>query len=329
MFLGYIHSFRAIAIFFIVSGHCIDGFDWQQNKDMERILKIIFGNGTVLFVFIAGYLFQYLSVKYNFYKYFYSKFKYVISPYLIISIPAIIAFTFFVERETVWEGFYNNPVWVQVVLFYLTGLHLAPLWFIPMIVMFYISSPFLIKADNSKYFYILLPLFFLISYFIDRGFPYQSFIHFFSIYVFGMFFSRYRSHLDSIISNGIVILFLLIIIVFLCFSEYLIDKGTMTYLNFVQKTCLSVFLLGLLIKLNGMHQSKFIALIADSSFGIYFIHSYVITGAKLIVLNFNGRLFEGGYLFTLTPFIVMSICVCFVLIVNKIFKSKSRFFIGS
>lgn len=55
MFLGYIHYFRALAIFFIVAGHSMDAFTWHS-KDIERIIRIIFSNGSVLFVFIAGYL---------------------------------------------------------------------------------------------------------------------------------------------------------------------------------------------------------------------------------------------------------------------------------
>jgi len=65
MFLGYIHSFRALAIFFIVAGHSIDIFMWSIDSELERFLKIFFSNGTALFVFIAGYLFQHLSVKYQ------------------------------------------------------------------------------------------------------------------------------------------------------------------------------------------------------------------------------------------------------------------------
>lgn len=32
MFLGYIHSFRALAILFIVAGHSIDVFHWPNNS---------------------------------------------------------------------------------------------------------------------------------------------------------------------------------------------------------------------------------------------------------------------------------------------------------
>ena len=65
MFLGYIHSFRALAILFIVGGHCIDFFNWSEGSAaIERMLRILISNGSVLFVFIAGYLFQHLAIKY-------------------------------------------------------------------------------------------------------------------------------------------------------------------------------------------------------------------------------------------------------------------------
>lgn len=168
MFLGYIHYFRALAIFFIVAGHSIDAFTWHS-KDIERIIRIIFSNGSVLFVFIAGYLFQHLLPKFTPYKYYKSKITNVIVPYILISIPAIIAFTAFVERQTVWEGFYDNTIFMQVGLFYLTGKHLAPLWFIPMISLFYVIAPLLEKTDKNKTIYYLLPAFILLSCFIGRG----------------------------------------------------------------------------------------------------------------------------------------------------------------
>lgn len=57
--LNYIHLFRAIAIILIVLGHsCIAGCPYAILKSS---LMEIFANGTVLFVFVSGFLFQYLS----------------------------------------------------------------------------------------------------------------------------------------------------------------------------------------------------------------------------------------------------------------------------
>ena len=185
MFLGYIHYFRALAITFIVAGHAIDAMVWS-NVELGRLMRILLSNGSVLFVFIAGYLFQHLSDKLSGRKYFSSKFKNVILPYLLISIPAILISVTVFDQERVWPGFYDKPILQQVVMFYLTGAHLAPLWFIPMITLFYLVSPLLLQADKGRLIYMLLPVFMIVSCFVGRGLPHESFVHFFSVYLMGL-----------------------------------------------------------------------------------------------------------------------------------------------
>ena len=87
-FLHFIHSFRGVAILFVVGGHIL--LDWKPGTVSEKILDAIFQNGTVLFVFIAGYLFQHLSGKYDTLDYWKKKVQYVLLPYILISTPAII-----------------------------------------------------------------------------------------------------------------------------------------------------------------------------------------------------------------------------------------------
>jgi hypothetical protein len=188
LFLPYIHTFRALAILFIVTGHAVDAFIWPDGGDLERLLRIVFCNGSALFVFIAGYLFQHLSPRFEARNYYISKIKNVLIPYLLISIPAIVLFTTVMQRNTVW------------VLFYLTGYHLAPLWFVPMITIFYVIAPALIKLDRNHYLYYMLPFFVVISLLISRGSPSQSFLHFLSVYVLGMACSRFK----DVIGNAMV-----------------------------------------------------------------------------------------------------------------------------
>ena len=143
----------------------------------------------VLFVFIAGYLFQHLSNRFDIKKYYLSKLQNVVIPYLIISIPAILFYITVEQKNTVWPSFYAEPAWLQMIYFYITGLHLSPMWFIPMIIMFYLLAPVLVKADKTRYFYCLLPFFLLVSFSVERGLTHHNFMHFFSIYILGMFLS--------------------------------------------------------------------------------------------------------------------------------------------
>lgn len=331
MFLGYIHSFRALAILFIVAGHAIDFFTWPQDSaDIERLLRIVMSNGSVLFVFIAGYLFQHLAVKYQHKKYFINKLKNVIVPYLLVSIPAIVVFVFFMTRETVWPGFYDNAPWQQVIYFYLTGFHLAPLWFIPMISLFYLIAPLLVYADKTRYFYWLLPIAIIISCFVSRGLPPQSFVHFFSVYMLGMYCSHFKVQLNDKLSQKQVLVTLALFILGCVLYEFYMMAGTMTYVNYLQKIAMSVFFVGLLYRLGEKTNYKLIHTTANASFGVFFIHSYVLTASKMACEKLFGTKVAGSLL--LYPILTLSIllvCVAIIVAMQKLLGTRSRYLVGS
>lgn len=331
MFLGYIHSFRAFAIFLIVAGHVISVFDWSRHEMLERAVRIFISNGTVLFVFIAGYLFQHLLSRYEPKKYFHSKLRNVITPYIVMSIPAIIVFTLFLHREGVWAGFYQEPVWKQVAYFYLTGKQLAPYWFIPMIALFYLASPLLAYLDKNKIFYLLLPVYLLLACLVGRGeFPYVSFIHFFPVYVLGMLCSRYKSETAAILTSKKMLVGTLVGVLIFGLIELLYMSGTMTYMNLLQKILLSLFLLGLLIKLGDRVNNPYIYLIADYSFGIYFLHSYIITGIKLAIYELrNAHISENLLAYALVTIAIFLFCVALVYSVKRLVGTNSRLVLGS
>jgi len=331
LYLGYIHYFRALAIFFIVAGHSIDIFTWENSENIEKILRVYISNGSVLFVFIAGYLFQHLSHKYEIKKYYKSKFKNVLVPYFLISIPAIFVFVTVMERETMWLGFYDNPTWLQVVLFYLTGKHLAPLWFIPMIAIFYLIAPLLIKADKGNVIYYGMPVFIILSCVFGRGdLPNINFIHFFSVYLLGMACSKYKDELNSIFEKSRFLCITFAIVVVLGLIELFFIESTMSYVNYLQKITMSVFFLGLLIRYNSNLKSKLVSVIANTSFGIFFIHSYIITGSKLSYKEILGALPQGNlFVYLLAAIATLLVCTAAILFIKKISGRNSRYLVGS
>ena len=329
MFLGYIHYFRALAIFFIIMGHSIDIFIWNDIY-IERTLRILLSNGTVLFVFIAGYLFQHLSSKFDTKKHFKSKIKNVITPYFIVSIPAIVIFTTILERD-MWAGFYDNSILEQVGLFYLTGKHLPGLWFIPMIAIFYVIAPILVKIDKNKTIYFCLPLFIALSCFVSRdGFPPQKFIHFFSAYLLGMYCSKFKEIINPLISLNIFIAFTFTLMSFFAVYEFLFMEGTFTYINYLQKLSICIFFLGLFIKFNSYLNSKFISVIADTSFGVFFIHSYYLASGKLLYLKINGEPAVGNLvLYFIIGISSLLICTLIITLIKRGFGKHSKLFVGS
>lgn len=330
-FLNYINNFRGIAILFIIAGHCLQPFYNDMSSVLKIILQVLLQDGTVLFVFIAGYLFQHLSNKYVFSQYIKTKIKNVLLPYIIVSIPALI-YVIFVDPIN--SDIYNQNKIIQSIYFLLTGLHLLPLWFIPMILLFYLASPLLLKFDKWKYFYYLLPLLIIISSIIprDNTNTLQSFVHFFSVYVLGMFFSKQKDLILKFIRKNLVLLIVLFFS-FVIFDIYNRIQGY-TENNFLQlwsKLLLSGLLIYGLYRYDNLIKQKFNYL-AQVSFGLFFIHYYVIMVLGKVFDKFFD-LSEFNIIPLLISLIIFSILVttisCLLIeLAKKIFQKKSRLLIG-
>ena len=89
MFLSYIHSFRALAILSVVATHCICLFEWDRIRWQYQLVLSLISNGTLFFVFLAGFLLQYLSHKFEYGRYLKSKLRHVLLLFVIVSLPMI------------------------------------------------------------------------------------------------------------------------------------------------------------------------------------------------------------------------------------------------
>lgn len=328
MLLNYINSFRGIAILFIVAGHSIEMFNYKENEMMGKLLSSTFCNGTVLFVFIAGFLFQHLSLKYDFYRYMKKKITNVILPYFIVSIPAILAFVLRFQKFEVVEGFYDKSLPNQVISLYLTGDHLDPLWFIPMITLYYLISPILIIGDKNKIYY-LLPIFLVISVLFPRleGNPIlPNSLHFFSVYLFGMFYAKYKETMFVLTDKFLIVLGFLYLATLLL---PILEIGQNFSMNYFNKMLACVLFTFYLHKYEEIIKDR-LDLFASFSFGIYFIHWYVIYAVKYLFISNFGFKFEGNLLDVAGFFtIVFAMCCLIVLVIKRLLKEKSRYFIGS
>lgn len=93
--LGHLHNFRGLAIAFIVATHCMSMFDWSDSPELRNVLARVVANGTIFFIFISGYLFHYLSHDFRALDYWLKKLRFVVLPYSLVSIPAILIFGIF------------------------------------------------------------------------------------------------------------------------------------------------------------------------------------------------------------------------------------------
>ena len=333
--LHYINIFRATAIFFIVAVHALHVFSWPDGSLTKQFLDVLLNNGSIFFIFISGYLFQHLSVNFKAPKYYLSKLKNVVLPYLIISTPAIVYFVYFSQKPHLKASFYELPIWQQFVQFYAFGYHLSPMWFIPVIFTYYLLAPLLVKADKTRFFYYTLPVFILISYFAPRGIYFNNVVHFFSIYMLGMFCSKYKPSINQLLNKKSVLILLLVLVLGLANFEYFINLK-IAYVSYLQKFFLTLLLFGVFIKYESLFKNKVINLLAETSFGVFFIHSYVLGGLKFLSKNISQALnlelprVTGNIFFHLmVTLLVLLITGSLVLLITKVLKNNAFWLVGN
>ena len=358
-FLNYINIFRGLAILLIVAGHTMQFGD--NSSLIHKINCEIVCGGTALFIFISGFLFQHLSGKFEYKNYLKKKWTNVLLPYFITSLVGI-GFCF-VYPQTYGNSFDGlNPL-IQIPMFLTTGrIHNTPTWFIPMIVLFFFCSWVLLKLEQKGWLYKLLPLMFLITlmypridvdynsiinlsytqkYFACVGYIFKGFIHFFSLYVFGMFCSKYKEVIDIFYRKR-----LLLWLIMICLSSLDVFLNYHNiYTNYtISKTVLTMLILGYLKHYDDWitkkeFLNKALDITAKYSFGLFFIHWYWVfiynqifgPGKVIPIINNNyilvlGIIFFRFIIVTVLSMVSLYIAKRIILLLNK--NANVRMFLG-
>lgn len=347
-FLKYVHQLRGFAILLIVGIHCRTSFLWAENSLSEKFFEAVLDNATIIFVFISGFLFEHIFAhNFNFQSYLNKKLKFIITPYLLISIIPILDKLLF-EPELVWLPHYlkNSSVVAKTVYMLATGKHFGPYWFIPMIVIFYLIAPFLVWINKKKFYLYALPLIFLMGLFTYKFGYYSnifdSFIYFLPIYIFGMatsyfkkqiFKLNYRLLVTSILTFyiSITVLEILGYIPMLKLGYFELDEPAPFFLFSFSKLKVSLLCIALLLIFN-KHKSTEITLfklLGDYSIGVFFIHLYFVVLIQKIVYKIVPYFEMTLGIFIAYTIIVVVFSVGTALGVNWIFGSKSRYLLGS
>ncbi|HYE50479.1 MAG TPA: acyltransferase [Azospirillaceae bacterium] len=347
MFLGYIHLLRGVAILLIVATHCLPILDWTGAWQTFRVLDILTTNGTVMFVFISGFLFQHLSSRFEFRHYLSTKFRYVILPYLVVSIPAI-AFRMAAKSDIkgLTDAFYEqvNPV-LQVLWFLVTGAHLGPMWFIPVIGLIYLLAPLLVRLDRDARVYWALPALLVAASFVhrpaDNANPLHALVHLLPVYMAGMFASRYKERLMPLLDRSLWPLAGLWAA--LCVGHFLwVDYTGIIYVQqflgagseavewtYFQKLVLMAVLIAAFRRWERHIPAKAFDDLATFSFSIYFLHGYLTLTASRLVL-WEGYHVPGNVpVFLLLTLVVTVACIAFVKAVKAVTGARSRLLVGS
>lgn len=351
-FLSYIHNLRGVAILFVVGVHARgNGFDWSSHPVAHDILATIFdsqeGNGTVMFLFIAGFLFQHIQQhRFDFRKYIQQKFKVIILPYILISIP-IIVFRILTDFQplSVSADFVHKPFIYKFFYHLLAGTHMAPFWFISTIIIFYLSAPILHAIDKPFFYKYIFPVIFVAGLFTYRSFhngnPLLLYLHYLPVYIAGMWASVYK---DKIFTMDLRYFWVLVIAyIAITFFEYqgafavardmtferVFMEGALVFNMYILRAVILCFAVAMLLHYLQFSRMPVLQLLAEYSFGIFFVHFIlIVVGRKIIELAYIPVDFS---VITFGIFLaaIVALSTLIVFVIKRLTGPYSRNLIGS
>ncbi|MGQ0574129.1 MAG: acyltransferase family protein [Pseudonocardia sp.] len=345
MYLRYVHSFRAVAIVIIVAGHALVALTWPEPSRTRDVLLDLLDNGTVLFVFIAGFLFHHLAARYEYRDYLRKKLLNVIVPYVLVSIPAVL----YTVRFTDLEGKYpqlagTSPLYQAGWLLVKGGATFNySLWFVPMIALFYLAAPLLIRFVHHPRLYLVLVVLIPLSMLMHRSDELNTLaiaLYFLPAYLAGMWASQYRDRLEPALDRywgplGLIFLAAVAVNVVLAthhgnyygahpFSQ---EHGLIDWM-FAQKLLLCFTLLALLRRLDTLVAER-LRFLGDVSFTVFFVHGYVLFGVQVCYAQVGtpppGNLL--AWLLLTTGAVAGTVAGAWV--VKQLTGRRSRYLIGS
>ncbi len=351
-FLSYIHNLRGVAIFFVVGVHTRgNAMDWQSHPVTHDILATIFdaqeGIGTVMFLFIAGFLFQHIQKnRFNYPKYLKQKFKTIVMPYILLSIP-IITFRILTNFQplSLTEDFLQESFVYKFFFFLITGTHLAPFWFISTIIIFYFSSPIFHAIDRPFFYKYIFPVIFIAGLFTYRshhnGNPFYLYLHYVPVYLAGMCASAYKDKIFSMDLRYFWILFAAYVgITVFEYHDYftaardmtfeqLVSEGTIVFNWYIVRSVILCFAMSMLLYYFQFIKMPVLHILGEYSFGIFFVHFIIlIVGRRLLEMVFFPVDFS---IFTYALFFaaILGLSVLAVSLIKKVLGDYSKYLIGN
>ena len=328
-----LENFRGVAIIFVMFSHIVS---LQQMGKLGDVYYYIFVDATNWFVFISGYLFYYLEInKFNYASYLSKKAMYVVLPYLILSVLPI-AFWVYSSQHILYG---LTPM--KFVLWSLLsgGIAVGPMWFIPMIVIFFLMTPIFRILSKTKFIYVLTACALIFSMFSSRTVhntnPFLSFLYFLGAYLLGIIAAKDAAIIDGlkkITKTKIIVisLFVFVVLGFLFPGYKNLPPGFFGGLgvfNYVVTGKLALLVaIFLLFERFMEHKNSSLGYIAKISFGLFFIHGIMAALFHMAAryINFGGQVFK----FLVETSVVIFVSVVVVFVLKKILKKWSRYVIG-
>jgi len=329
-----LENFRGLAILFVILSHFTS---FHALGSVGNYVYFIVTEATSWFVFLSGYLFYHIeSSRFQYAGYLAKKIKYVITPYLILSLPAIAVGLYLKQEELIGISRSAYVAWSLIVGGYVVG----PMWFIPMIAIFYVVSPVFNRLARSSMIYPIAALGMVVSVFSFRPVnnlnPFFAFLSYFGFYLLGIVFAICVGKTDRIKDSGKTLFLALPAVGVFLVTLWLYQDLPRYRLGFIDGLGLfnmrQLGKLSLLIALFFLfdkyfdQKNRFLAYFAEISFGLFFIHGFfLILFARLSYLNFKLSPLMN---FCAELAIVMGCSLITVYLVKRALHKRSRYVIG-
>lgn len=336
------HYFRAFAILSVMLTHLwhepafLEGFEMEKRL-VTALSDTFFHSSTIYFIFISGYLFEYVNRKkpFSVLAFYKAKIRNVLTPYLIISCLLLLVGSCIFWFGGTFPAFINEgmPLTsaedVLTCLLYGTA-SLTPYWYIPFILSVFVISPLFFYMEDALLARILVPLS-VLPLMVPRGllFFFRNYCYFLPVFLLGIFFARNREMcMDFIIRHIRSIVHIAVFSTLLVFINFYLDfipNTETTY--FIQKT--TIGMCAILLLERKQTPSPLLDLLARYSFPLFFLHVIVQNICDPVL--FTGLLGLWGSLVPvslLVAFVEMGLCVGLVFLLKKGLGKRSRYVIG-
>lgn len=307
-FRSEIERLRGLAIVIVVLSHAL--FMTANTADGLPVLSALRG-ATWIFVFVAGYLLAHLRGRYTYRAYLDGKLRNVIAPYLVV--VSLIVVT----------GMARVPD-AGLAAHYLTG-HTAatPLWFVPMIALFYLAFPIYAWLCTRPWLLIGCAVLACAgSVAIGRNgasdLPFHDFAYFQSAYLVGMAWSVKREQIEALVRRYLVL------VIFAALIGTAAAVGPFELIRHAQFFSMAPLVALLMIALQDASPLDRIWFwLAPKSFGIFFLHGIVTDRFAA----FEGKV--SVYVAVALGLAIVAGCGVVVHCAQQVFGKRSRVLVGS
>ena len=282
-FLHHVNHMRGVAIVPVVTVHCISMFDWPAGSTVSALAPL-FINVNIMFIFVSGYLFGHMADGLEPRSYLARRFSNIVVPYVLVSAPAILIYLMHLKAHPhLPPEFLDHPPLYLTALFLVTGAHLGPLWFIPVMVIFYLLSFAFLRLADRRATFLALPFLLLVSELVGRPADnlgtLQLALYFAPIYLLGMLFARHAERVDAALRKGLAPVVLVAVLAGAA-SVALPARGLpVPHLALKAPICIAVYAALLALPDRPIPA---LDLLARYAFAVFFLHGYLVALGRML-----------------------------------------------